>query len=883
MEDPTKPRKQRLAIFLDGTWNTQDDSTNIFHAHALTLEGLTKDGFIQKKYYDRGVGTGMFDSVLGGGFGVGLEVNVREAYNWLVDHYNDGDEVYIFGFSRGAYTARSLVGFISMCGLIRRGAPLTNSQLWDGYVRISRRRGGKKTLLEMVGEMPPPPFRPIKQIRKGHGKDLTENLLKQWSRRIEIKFLGIFDTVGAMGLEALGLQGIRSRSGMNHNQNPTKLIQQCRHALAIDENRSSFRLTPFLHYVPNQIKTRETVEHEGYRGIISQKWFIGAHSNIGGGYNNNLLAYYPLRWVLEGALEEGLKMKELKPSDFPANVNQVNDSYSDFTGLIWPHILREKRHYRIIDREDIIVAGRYGKRDEKTGHSKRKEPGFSLVPIHEEIDSSVIDLIKGEKEENYAPINLINYANRLEIKVSTDSELTVKEKTDNELIQLLKGRIPNEKWLDEKPIARLILVFWATFAAIGFSFFIDQILINTSFFKWQYLAILATIFSVTDWGEYHFNLKTGLVSTDVKANVFQNVFLWFRLIGIICFFAGSLIFVLQSINWGWDINLTLEQSVHLIKEKNLYLIPFFPAIFIMTMDLIYNGKITRYVDSPNNNLIKRLGTTLISPLILLALGLVIIFIADYLDAFSINSEDYSSSSKSEQLAGQLLFIQILFLALNYIIIWVQKPTRRARIQFIIFGLQKAYTPERVKNILKVVRFNINRLWVAKESSVQKSLAWNHAREIIHKTIYRDNLGFIPAYSLTFGLTMWLGSTYGQLEYWIWLKEFTILNFPIWMWVVAITAIADYGENWIHFKHLDNFPEKDSSPTLVATGMIFTLIKFLGFIPSVIISILIYLDFSVNVLLSSPGGWRWMTTLIVTLLLIYITTGLTYRLIRKKLL
>ena len=104
--NPSLP-KQRLVIFLDGTWNTEDDGTNILQAHALTKEGLTEDGFIQKRYYDRGVGTGLLDSIVGGGFGVGLEVNVREAYNWLVDNYHDGeyyndesgDEIYIFGFN----------------------------------------------------------------------------------------------------------------------------------------------------------------------------------------------------------------------------------------------------------------------------------------------------------------------------------------------------------------------------------------------------------------------------------------------------------------------------------------------------------------------------------------------------------------------------------------------------------------------------------------------------------------------------------------------------------------------------------------------------------------------------------------------------------------
>src|SRR6202008_2265894 len=102
-------------------------------------------GVVQMKYYHQGVGTNTFDSVTGGGFGLGLEENVRDAYNWLVATYSDSDpdhpdEVYIFGFSRGAYTARSLVGFIGECGLLRRGAPIPVGQLWGDYCILGRQK-----------------------------------------------------------------------------------------------------------------------------------------------------------------------------------------------------------------------------------------------------------------------------------------------------------------------------------------------------------------------------------------------------------------------------------------------------------------------------------------------------------------------------------------------------------------------------------------------------------------------------------------------------------------------------------------------------------------------------------------------------------------------
>src|SRR5262245_61132194 len=135
--------QQRLIVCLDGTWNTQDDSTNVLHHFSLVREGEfpDRDGKLvdQKKKYHRGVGTSTLDHVTGGGFGIGLEQNVRDAYSWLVQNFQDGDkgtgddEIFIFGFSRGAYTARSLVGFIGRYGLLRRGAPLTVSELWKYY------------------------------------------------------------------------------------------------------------------------------------------------------------------------------------------------------------------------------------------------------------------------------------------------------------------------------------------------------------------------------------------------------------------------------------------------------------------------------------------------------------------------------------------------------------------------------------------------------------------------------------------------------------------------------------------------------------------------------------------------------------------------------
>ena len=151
----------------------------------------------------------MFDSFMGGGFGFGLPKNVREAYNWLIDHYQENDEIYIFGFSRGAYTARSLVGLIASCGLLKRGAPLTVNQMWNGYGFISKHRGyhGTKNRKWWESQIDKDKtlFRRINSYQKDKWianedkldnpiKGSAEELVEKWSRRIEITYLGIFAT-----------------------------------------------------------------------------------------------------------------------------------------------------------------------------------------------------------------------------------------------------------------------------------------------------------------------------------------------------------------------------------------------------------------------------------------------------------------------------------------------------------------------------------------------------------------------------------------------------------------------------------------------------------------------------------------------------------------
>ena len=124
---------RRLALFLDGTTDTEAGNTNVWRLKSLCINGMTPDGVEQKVFYSVGVGTALGEKYRGGAFGYGIDDVVVAAYQWLIETYEEGDVLFIFGFSRGAYTARSLAGFISRCGVIKLGAPLSIKQLYDRY------------------------------------------------------------------------------------------------------------------------------------------------------------------------------------------------------------------------------------------------------------------------------------------------------------------------------------------------------------------------------------------------------------------------------------------------------------------------------------------------------------------------------------------------------------------------------------------------------------------------------------------------------------------------------------------------------------------------------------------------------------------------------
>jgi uncharacterized protein (DUF2235 family) len=259
----------RNIILLDGTWNTPRDFTSICKKSwdEKVAERLIPpkgaDGVEQNVRYFSGVGAEGF-KIVGGAAGLGLRTIVQDAYNWVVDNYRDDQELYIYGFSRGAYAARALAGLIGDCGIRK-----TRDKSIFGIARANR--SAKK-----ASRLSAPP----------NGPDVQANN--------RIKLLGVFDTVGSYGVPA-GFSGLAPLGryvtlAVFGGFEDTQLgphVDHALHAIGVDERRRPF--TPTFWTVKKGDPLPSNIE---------QNWFPGVHCNVGGGYPEAGLSDIALIWMI---------------------------------------------------------------------------------------------------------------------------------------------------------------------------------------------------------------------------------------------------------------------------------------------------------------------------------------------------------------------------------------------------------------------------------------------------------------------------------------------------------------------------------------------------------------------------------------------------------
>lgn len=359
---------KRLALFLDGTWNDPGDRTNVSRLKDLA----DTDEPSQLVRYWEGVGNRWTERIRGGALGKGLSRNVRDSYQWLAETYEDGDQIFLFGFSRGAYTARTLAGMIARCGLLHPDATLTVEDIFLRY-----RRGKKATPLHQLEF----------SVRDGRPVAEDDEILLDNSRRVDIEFIGVWDTVGALGVPFGRIRGLSRRTFGFHNTNPSTLYKSMYHAIAIDEHRKAFDATLWTGFEPKGAKEGFKLVKDGQN--IEQRWFVGDHGDVGG---SGTLAQIPLAWIQEMAAAHGLTFAQDIEPDPATILTPHGDSFAGFAFGLYRLLKLNVRHRREVGREPRETSTR---------------PGRSHV-LNETIDGSVFE--KWQEDSNYRPGNLAEWA-----------------------------------------------------------------------------------------------------------------------------------------------------------------------------------------------------------------------------------------------------------------------------------------------------------------------------------------------------------------------------------------------------------------------------------------------------------------------------------------
>ena len=355
----TEKRMKRIAVFCDGTWNSADQASNGAPCPTNVVKLAVRverrgGGVSQVSSYGQGVGTGgSLDRLTGGAFGRGLDDNLYSAYRFLMLNYEPGDEIFLFGFSRGAYTARSLAGMVRKCGILhmdaadRYGAAVSlyadeRHPDDEGPVRFRRESS-------VLGEAPTP-----------------------------IQFIGVWDTVGALGIPVRGLRSLTAHKYRFHDVELSGSVRNACQALAIDERRAPFEAARWA-FKPKAGQ------------VIKQVWFCGAHSDVGGGYPPGEwgLSDIALSWMCDRAREAGLEVDTALGTAYPMRPDPLGKLHNSKTGL-----------YRLTAGNDRVI-GKAARTDEQP------DEDTTAIDPTQSVHASVLQ--RWDQDPSYRPRNLRDY------------------------------------------------------------------------------------------------------------------------------------------------------------------------------------------------------------------------------------------------------------------------------------------------------------------------------------------------------------------------------------------------------------------------------------------------------------------------------------------
>jgi uncharacterized protein (DUF2235 family) len=328
---------RRLVILLDGSLNNPEQAvpttgthklykpTNILKAYRAVLP-VAADGRSQIAYYSEGVGSfigepvpfsgllGFAENLAGGAFGAGFEARIKSAYRFLVANYQPGDEIYVFGFSRGAAEAQGLVRFIDWAhGLLAKDDEYFIVELYEGFSKSISAGVEVETVLDQInhrsvkGTKNSPTceqqacgasekiHRQDRHMACGETRSERGPLIKP-PRPVEVKFLGVYETVISLGSRVKtegDVATVTPQFAYLGGKTPAAVVKTARQAISIDERRWDFR---------PQVWERPANASQS----MEQLWFPGVHSNVGGGYSNDGLANAALQWMTAEAMAAGL-------------------------------------------------------------------------------------------------------------------------------------------------------------------------------------------------------------------------------------------------------------------------------------------------------------------------------------------------------------------------------------------------------------------------------------------------------------------------------------------------------------------------------------------------------------------------------------------------
>jgi len=312
---------KNIVVFSDGTGQEggKGNNTNVYNLFNM-VEDRTPQ---QAAFYDRGLGTG-WRKITGNGAGAGISQNIMECYKFIFEEYQAGDRIYLFGFSRGAYTVRSLSGFINLFGILPKSRPELIKKAYDIY-EIEDTEDRKKKAEEFLG--------------------------RHHNQYCYIEFIGVWDTVGALGVPFKAVDLVVDRVPFfRHKFHDTALSDNVKHgcqALSLDDERLTFH--------PTFWDERKMQNHQR----IEQVWFAGVHTDVGGGYPEHGLADITLGWMVKKATARGLLIyPKHKVKTRPDQDGMIHDSRKGMAALfrkkqreLTDEILKPVIHQSVLDRK----------------------------------------------------------------------------------------------------------------------------------------------------------------------------------------------------------------------------------------------------------------------------------------------------------------------------------------------------------------------------------------------------------------------------------------------------------------------------------------------------------------------------------------------------